>query len=280
MLWKRVKHILAPGGGELAEILPNVLCAALKPARARVMGKKLYRRWKDQSGQLTPEQNLKWIETNVQDFAALARRIDADLWIEAIAVEKRLKAHGEDILKCNKVVRTGIADCGGGYYPLLYFVARHILPSYIVETGVAAGYSSQAFLEAIEANGKGRLFSTDFPLFRGHDPQHAVGILVDERLKKFWELHMEGDELGLPSIARKIPKVDMFHYDSDKSYRGRSFAVSAIKALLHPRSVFVMDDIQDDSFFHDYVKEEQRSDFSVFMFSGKYVGVLGSIDYS
>lgn len=281
MIASQLKSLLDPAGdGELSEIVPNILRAALNPARAKVMGKKLYRRWKDQPGQITPEQNLNWIEANLQDFPTIARRIDAELWDEAVGFEKRLTARAQTVLKCPRIARTGVSTSGGAYYPLLYFVTRHLVPEHIVETGVAAGYSSQAFLEAIEANGRGCLSSTDFPLFRGHDPEDAIGVMVDEHLKKFWELHTEGDEAGLPSIVKKIPAVDIFHYDSDKTYAGRAFAVSVVKPRLHRRSILIMDDIQDNSYFHDYVMNEQRSDVSVFRFSGKYIGVIGSLDGS
>jgi predicted O-methyltransferase YrrM len=274
MILERLRAVLDPGAdGDLREIIPNILRAALKPARAQVMGKKLYRRWHDQRGKITPEQNLAWINANLQDFASIARRINCDLWDEAVEFERRLRLRATEA-----VGGLQIARAGGGAYPFLYFVTRHVVPECIVETGVAAGYSSRAFLEGIKNNGKGRLFSTDFPLFRNHDPEHAIGILVDEQLKRFWELHTEGDDVGLPSIIKKIATVDVFHYDSDKSYAGRTFAVSIVKPRLHPRSIFIMDDIQDNSYFHDYVEVERTADFATFQFCGKYVGLVGSLD--
>ena len=274
MILKRLRAVLDPDAdGDLKEIIPNILRAALNPARAQVMGKKLYRRWNDQRGHITPEQNLDWIKANLQDFVSIARRINCDLWNETVEFERRLLSRAREVISGQQIARQG-----GGAYPFLYFVTRHVVPESIVETGVAAGYSSRAFLEGIRDNGKGRLFSTDFPLFRNHDPEHAIGILVDEHLKTFWELHTEGDDVGLPSIIKKISAVDVFHYDSDKSYAGRAFAVSIVKPRLHPRSIFIMDDIQDNSYFHDYVKMEQRADFATFQFSGKYIGLVGSLD--
>ena len=274
MVWNRLRAVLDPDGdGELKVIVPNILRAALNPATVQVLARKLYRRHHGQRGQITSEQNLDWIKANLQDFPSIARRINCELWNQTEEFGRRLRVRAGEILSGQRIARAGAA-----FYPFLYFITRHMVPECIIETGVAAGYSSQAFLEGIKHNGKGRLFSTDFPLFRNHDPEHAIGILVDEHLKEFWELYTEGDEVGLPSIVKKISAVDVFHYDSDKSYAGRAFAVAVVKPRLHPRSIFIMDDIQDNSWFYDYVKVEQRADFATFQFSGKYIGLVGSLD--
>ena len=44
---------------------------------------------------------------------------------------------------------------------LLYNLIMHHKPRYVVETGVAAGFSSQAFLKAMNVNGRGKLYSSD-----------------------------------------------------------------------------------------------------------------------
>jgi predicted O-methyltransferase YrrM len=278
MIWQKIRKVLDPtGSGQMGVIIPNILRSALEPAKARVMAKKLYRRWHDQAGLLTNVQNLRWIEANVQDFSQLAREINPQLWEEAQGFQSRLAERARLILGEPKVASSGLLTAGGAFYPFLHFVTRHLAPEYIVETGVAAGYSSEAFLDALEKNGQGRLFSTDFPLFRGSDPEGSIGVLVEERLKSLWELHADGDEAALPRIVRRTPCIDIFHYDSDKSYYGRAFAVSTIQPRLHARSLLVMDDIGDNSFFHDYVQREQPASFSVFQFLNKYIGVVGSL---
>jgi predicted O-methyltransferase YrrM len=274
MIWERVKSVIDPWGNlNLTSAAKNILCSTLKPRVARVMVKKLYRRYHDQHGQLTLEENLSWIKANLQDFPSIARRINSDLWDESEEFERRLQARASKTLKGQP-----IATAGEAFYPCLYFVTRLTAPECIVETGVAAGYSSQAFLAGIEHNGKGRLYSTDFPLFRHDDPEQAIGILVDQNLREFWELHTEGDEAGLPVIVNKAPVVGIFHYDSDKTYAGREFAFSVVKPKLHPDSIVIIDDIQDNSWFHDHVKREQRADFATFHFRGKYIGLMGPLE--
>jgi predicted O-methyltransferase YrrM len=143
-----------------------------------------------------------------------------------------------------------------------------------VETGVAAGYSTQAILKAIQVNGSGRLYSSDFPYFRLDRPEQYIGILVDDDLKANWELYVGGDAKNLKQIAAKIDRVDLIHYDSDKTYRGRRSALKLLEPLLSQNAVIVMDDIQDNSFFYDYVRAMPRP-WRVFDGGGKVVGLIG-----
>ena len=85
---------------------------------------------------------------------------------------------------------------GGGFYPLLFFIVKYIKPNIVVETGVAAGFSSYAILKAIEENKKGRLYSSDFPYFRIPNPEKYIGIIVPEKLKKSWDLLIDGDNIN------------------------------------------------------------------------------------
>jgi len=114
-------------------------------------------------------------------------------------------------------------------------------------------------------------------LIRIPNPERYIGIIVDESLKDNWLLYLDGDEVNLPKIAGTINKVDLFHYDSDKTYSGRTFAVSLIKNLLNSNGVIIMDDIQDNSFFYDYIEENNPDSWHIFEFKGKYVGMVGKL---
>lgn len=166
---------------------------------------------------------------------------------------------------------------GGGIYPFLYFITRYTKPDCIVETGVAAGFSSYAFLAAIKANGKGRLYSSDFPYFRLPNPERYIGIVVEESLKDNWDLYIDGDEANLPKILRNTSKIDIFHYDSDKTYSGRHMTMSLIEGTLSKNAIILMDDIQDNSFFYDYVETKNVKSWRIFEFQGKYVGMIGNL---
>lgn len=252
--------------------IKNLLAQAMNPSRFKVMAKKIGLRIADQSGELSREENVAWIKANTSSFETLAKSIDPNLWEESQQVSRRLEEHANQVLAAIEYELGG-----GGVYPFLYFLTRHLQPMTVVETGVAAGYSSAAFLAALQANGKGRLYSSDFPYFRLPRPERFIGVVVDESLRNRWDLLIEGDEANLPAILARVDHVDLFHYDSDKSYRGRNFALSLVGPKLVPGAVILMDDIQDNSYFHDYVTQRGNCPWRIFEFHGKYVGMIGEL---
>jgi predicted O-methyltransferase YrrM len=244
--------------------------AALKPSRGPIMLKKVVKRITDREKPSRHEQNIAWIRAHCRDFAEEAMAIDPDLWQEALGKSSALRTRAQDAL-----ADAGVDLGGGGFYPMLYFVTRHRKPHVIVETGVAAGYSSQIFLEALEANGgHGRLYSSDFPYFRLRDPERFIGLLVGARLRNRWTLYIDGDEKNLPRILDQVNHVDLFHYDSDKSISGRQFAMSRVLPKMTKGGLIVMDDIQDNAFFQDTVHGRDPQSFRVYQFEGKYIGVI------
>lgn len=248
----------------------NVLLQAARPDRLPVMLGKVWRRMFDAKGGHSRTETLAWIESHRSSFEAYASACDAELWAEALANARLIEDRADEVLR-NVEYELG----GGGIYPLLYFIVRYMRPEVVVETGVAAGFSSYAFLLAIRHNGRGRLYSSDFPYFRLPNPERFVGIVVEDSLKRDWELYMDGDDKNLPIIAGKVERIDIFHYDSDKSYAGRQRALKIIETKLTEDGVILMDDIQDNSFFRDYIDERRPDSWRVFEFEGKYVGMIG-----
>jgi predicted O-methyltransferase YrrM len=162
---------------------------------------------------------------------------------------------------------------GGGAYNLIYFITRQIKPEIVLETGVAAGYSSYAFLEAMNKNKIGKLFSSDFPYFRIPNPVKYIGILVDKKYKKNWELFLDGDERNVIKIKKKLKKkIDLIHYDSDKTYEGKKNFFNSINSLLRKNTIIIIDDIQDDNFFLEYIANKKN--YKIFKFKKKYLGLI------
>jgi predicted O-methyltransferase YrrM len=252
--------------------IKNVFIQALKPNSFFVMLKKISKRLMDEKGYHSKNENLNWIKSHCSDFKELAVGLDVELWEEADKTSKIMEKNAEKILE-NIKYNLG----GGGAYPFLYFITRYLKPDCIVETGVAAGFSSYSFLSAIKINNKGRLYSSDFPYFRLPNPEDYIGIVVDDSLKDNWELYIEGDETNLPRILSNINKIDIFHYDSDKSYSGRKMAMSMIESALSEATIILMDDIQDNSFFYDYIEKKKAKSWYIFEFMGKYVGMVGEL---
>lgn len=249
--------------------IKNIIRNAVKPANFPVITRKVVSRCTETRPTRYRKTTLDWCRKHASDYETFARQLDNDLWQESKKFGQRLKTEADGKLQ-NLKVNLG----GGGNYPLLYFITRWMKPGTIVETGVAAGYSTKAILEALKNNGKGRLYSSDFPYFRLEAPEKLIGILVDDHLRSRWELYIEGDKKNLVNIAGKIKKIDLFHYDSDKTYAGRKMALKTISPLLTPESVIIMDDIQDNTFFRHFI-EKHRLSFRVFCFENKYLGITG-----
>lgn len=144
----------------------------------------------------------------------------------------------------------------------------------VVETEVAFGFSSRAFLRALTDNGAGRLLSSDFPYFRQSEPERLIGVLVEPELRDRWTLLVAGDRVNLPIIAGAADRIDLFHYDSDKSYSGRAFALHALQASLAEGALVIFDDVQDNLHFRDWM-QATGADHQIFEYGGKWIGTTG-----
>lgn len=177
----------------------------------------------------------------------------------------------------NKLSKLKVSLGGGGNYILLYFLILKFKPLNIVETGVAAGWSSLFILRALKKNGKGFLFSSDFPYFRLKNPEKYIGYLAqNETNKNSWCLDIRGDDLALQNFVQKLKRneIDLFHYDSDKSYSGRTKALKILNSKISSKTIIIFDDIQNNLHFKDYVTKNKKL-FHILEFHGKYVGLVG-----
>ncbi len=258
-------------------MLANVIKQAFNPKRLPILCRKIVSRLFEGAKEGDKNAALEWLSSRQEDFADYAMELDEKLWHEALEYAKKLEAHSSAVLDPLNV-KLG----GGGFYPLIYFVTRYMKPQVVVETGVAAGFSSHAFLSAMAENKKqtgssANLYSSDFPYFRLENPEQYIGILVPAELKENWSLHIDGDEKNLPAILSSVEEVDLFHYDSDKRYSGREFAMKAICPKLSSRGVVIMDDINDNAFFMELCQKEAGKAVRIFEFGGKYIGMLGDL---
>lgn len=186
---------------------------------------------------------------------------------------KKKKIYLESLKKNKKVIKNfgGEADLN-----LLYSICNKFTSkkTFILETGVALGWSSLVFLFFLSKK-NGFLFSIDMPYVRKFNFDY-VGSAVPNSLKNKWHLFKLPDLQGLKKIERKKIKFDIVHYDSDKSYYGRKRSYKILWSLLKKGGYFISDDISDNSAFLDFVKKNliQRRNYYILRYKKKYIGII------
>ncbi len=245
----------------------NIFLSLLQKNKRSVIIQKILLRFFDKKSSLTFNENVKWLNQNSITVKEFCKKIDRSLWNQ---IQNDLLEIKSDLSGKMKKINMDLG--GGGSVELLYFLVRHVRPSIVVETGVAAGYSSYSILCALEKNQNGNLFSSDFPYFRIKNPEQYIGILVPEYLKKRWSLYVDGDKKNLKKISDQINKIDIFHYDSDKSYDGRKKSFDLLRNKLL-NSWIIMDDIQDNSYFYDILNLINKN-YYVIKYENKWIGLI------
>lgn len=161
---------------------------------------------------------------------------------------------------------------GPGDINLLYNLCEGIEARKVIETGVAHGWSSLAILLSIGKREGAKLVSTDMP-YAKMDNEDYVGCVVPERLRKNWRLLRLPDQTGLPKAFNQFVNLDLCHYDSDKSYKGRMWAYPKLWKHIRQGGIFVSDDIGDNLAFKDFVTE-LGIDPIIVKFKNQYIGIL------
>ena len=160
---------------------------------------------------------------------------------------------------------------GAGALELFYAACEFANAKNVVETGVAYGWSSLAALLSLEKR-NGTLYSSDMP-YLGQNGDQYVGCIVPENLKMNWKLFRHADRESLPKVLKETQKIDVVHYDSDKSYEGMKWAYETLFPYVKKGGVFISDDINDNSAFQDFC-DQNKIIPTVVAFEGKFVGVF------
>lgn len=207
-----------------------------------------------------------WAKSNSTSYVNALKKLD--IKGEAVGLDSITIKEGQKI-----VSKTSIKMGGSGHVHLLYDCVRLLRANKVIETGVAYGWSSLAILKGLFETTNGKLISVDMP-YPQRNNESYVGIVVPPYLKKNWILIRKPDNPGIFD-ALKIANspIDLCHYDSDKSWWGRNFAYPILWASLRSGGLFISDDIQDNLFFCEFIKDKS-SNFAVVEFDGKFVGLI------
>jgi len=183
---------------------------------------------------------LRWPCEEVATFDDLWQQILAGLQDKGLAV--------------GRGTYSGWDDADPGLARAAWCLARHEHPAVVVETGVARGFTSRMILEAIEAQGYGRLYSIDLPppLDQGRVATET-GAAIAERLKSRWTLIVGSSRRHLPALLRELGTIDMFVHDSRHTRRNILFELRLAWTALRPGGFLLADDIHGTVAFEETV---------------------------
>jgi hypothetical protein len=218
-----------------------------RPPLYRELGRRLASRFQKRIPERRTEA-AQWCADNAVDTAEATRQlIGTDKPPLRERFPEAFAEAAERMRECPEVMG------GAGNIDLLYDLCEAVEATRVVETGVAYGWSSLALLLSLDSRA-GHLISTDMP-YPGQGSERFVGCVVPERLRTRWSLLRRPDRDVLPGAIAQLGGLDLCHYDSDKSARGRLWAYPLMWEALRPGGYLVSDDISDNVAFRDFCAE-------------------------
>jgi hypothetical protein len=146
--------------------------------------------------------------------------------------------------------RTGffdqIYDLGPGLSLILFHLLLKSRPNKIIETGVAAGASSNIILYCLDFNKNGALVSVDIT--------PNVGELIEDNLKLRWDLNILPNlskKKGFINLLQQNSDASIFLHDSDHSIQWQKFEINEAIESLPKLEYLLVDDVTDE--LNDYV---------------------------
>jgi predicted O-methyltransferase YrrM len=140
----------------------------------------------------------------------------------------------------------------------LYSLVRAMRPDSIVETGVMSGLSSYVFLQAMEKNMKGKLYSIDYVEPWGEELKKTgkeSGWLVPSNLRYRWKPLIGKSSDLLPVLLNKIKPIDIFFHDSEHTYECMWFEFNLVWDYLRKGGMLLSHDINWNNAFIDFSKK-------------------------
>lgn len=224
----------------------------------------------------------------------LLRGREAAVLFEISRVCQSMEAKPQDVDKYYESLKTGsdfyntiLRSLGPIYYgeitwcsmgpEALYIFTRILKPETVVETGVAAGVSSAFILKALEDNGKGILYSIDYPNYWEQDylppseqsklglppkPYPSLefigketGFAIPTNLKRRWVLKLGKSRDLLANLLKELGKCDIFLHDSEHTYENMMFEYITAWDYLPQGGFLVSDEISWNSAFRDFSRK-------------------------
>ena len=185
--------------------------------------------------------------------------------------------HGAVLEEASNLIDLQSFNWGGqGNISLNYNLAQALDAETVLETGVACGWSTLSILLSMNERRKGSLVSVDMPFF-GVTNEEDIGCVVPDNLRERWTLLPYADREGIPKALKHLPHLDFCHYDSDKSYEGKSWAFPVLWEALKPKGTLVSDDVSDNLAFKHFCVKLDMTPTIIHTFdtkAEKHIGIL------
>jgi len=138
-----------------------------------------------------------------------------------------------------------IYDLGSETRYLVFTLIRVVKPSRVLETGIAAGASSNTFLTALSLNGFGILESVDIT--------PRVGELVDVKHSGHWKktiLKASFRKAAFIRLVKSMTQCKIFVHDSNHSPSWQIFEFETVYKYSPSTEFFIFDDITNKLLEH------------------------------
>lgn len=135
----------------------------------------------------------------------------------------------------------------------LYALIRKQQPETVIETGVCNGMSTLIMLSAMETNGRGELYSVDYPDAERLPPGEQPGWIVPKRLRHRWELEIGLSQEALPRMVNRVEEIDVFVHDTEAPILGEELEI--VWPKLRPGATIVADDVHAGEVFRELQTE-------------------------
>lgn len=143
----------------------------------------------------------------------------------------------------------GWDDADPAFARAVWCLARHLRPGKVVETGVARGITTRFLLEALERNGRGRLWSIDLPPLLDRKLRSQTAAAIPERCRRHWQYVEGSSRRRLPGLLTDLGEIDLFVHDSIHTGRNLRFELDSALAAMGARGGLVSDDVHMNTAF-------------------------------
>lgn len=137
---------------------------------------------------------------------------------------------------------------------LLYLLVRFSRPEFVVETGVANGFSSSFILKALDRNAEGTLHSIDLHYREGLMVPlgKELGWVIPNEIRYRWSLHLGESAKVLPKLLSELGSIDIFFHDSRHTYKTMMSEYEIAWPYLKNGGLLVSDDATSNDAFLDF----------------------------